>query len=54
MKLTMMATMTTVATGDDDDDVTGDGTKGYEDDDDGNGQMTSMATGDNGYGDGRQ
>jgi hypothetical protein len=39
-KLTMMATTTTMATGDDDDDgdsATGDGTRGYDDGDDGNG-----------------
>ena len=34
----MMATMTTVATGDDDNSATDDGAMGYEDDDDGNGQ----------------
>ncbi len=37
-KLTMMATMTTVATGDDDDSATDDGAMGYEADDDGDGQ----------------
>jgi hypothetical protein len=44
-KLTMMATTTTMATGDDEDDVdgatgdgaTGDGATGYDDDDDGDG-----------------
>ena len=37
-KLTMMATMTTVATGDNDDVAMDDGAMGYEDDDDGDGQ----------------
>jgi hypothetical protein len=36
-KLTIMAMMTTVATGDDDDGAMGDGAMGYEDDDDGDG-----------------
>ena len=37
MKLTMMATMMTMATGDDDNDVDGDGAMGNKVDDDGNG-----------------
>jgi hypothetical protein len=37
-KLTMMVTMTTVATGDDDNSTTDDGAMGYEDDNDGDGQ----------------
>ncbi len=46
----MMATMTTVATDDDYDGSTDDGTMGYEDDDDGD----TMAAGYDGDGDGRQ
>ncbi len=38
-KLTMMATMTTVATGDNDDGATDNSAMGYEDDDDGDGQQ---------------
>jgi hypothetical protein len=36
-KLTMMATMMTVVTGNDDEGATGNGAMGYEDDDDGDG-----------------
>ncbi len=48
----MMVTMTTVATGDDDDGAKGNGAMGYKDDGDGRQATTTMATCDDGDGNG--